>query len=122
MGVWWLAGMVHTGVVTLAVVSGQSPALGMTAGLGLFLGDLLLSGLGLPGSGGYENYTIVNNSYGLINSVLGDLFKPGSNTIVSGMVAATLPEPGQALGRLALYAAGTLILAYLLFQRRDLHA
>lgn len=122
MGVWWLAGMVHIGVVTLAVVGGQSPTLGMAAGLGLFLGDLLLSGLGLPGSSGYENYTIVNNSYGLINSVLGDLFKSGSNTIVSGMVAATLPEPGQALGRLVLYAAGTLILAYLFFQRRDLPA
>jgi ABC-2 type transport system permease protein len=123
MGAWWLAGMVYTGVVALVVVGTQSPALGMAAGLGYFLGDLLLSGLGLPGSGGgYDNYTLVNNSYGLINSALGDLFRSGSNTIVSGMVTGTLPAPGEALGRLLLYAAATLGLAYFLFRQRDLSA
>ncbi len=123
MGAWWLAGMIYTGVVALVVVGTQSPALGMAAGLGFFLGDLLLSGLGLPGFGaGYDHYTLVNNSYGLIDSALGDLFSPGSNTIVSGMVTATLPAPGEALGRLVLYAAATLGLAYFLFQQRDLSA
>jgi hypothetical protein len=123
MGVWWLGGMVYAGVVSLAVVGGGSPALGMAAGLGYFVGDLLLSGLGLPGAGAeYGDYTLVNNSYGLINSVLGDLFNPGSNSIVSGMVAGALPDPGEALGRLILYAAGTLTVAYFVFRGRDLHA
>jgi hypothetical protein len=38
------------------------------------------------------------------------------------MSSLALPDPGQALARLLFYAAGALILAYLVFRQRDLNA
>lgn len=122
IGVWWLAGMVYSAVVTLVVTGGQSSTLGMIGGLGLFLGDLLLSNLGSGNSSGWAGeYSIINNCYRLISSILGDLYGHSEGGSFPGMVETAPADPGQALGRLALYAAGTLVLAYLLFQRRDLH-
>jgi len=122
MGAWWLAGMVYTGVVALVVVGAQSPALGMAAGLALFLGDLMLSVLGPGGSNAqFGSYTVINNSYGLIASALGEVYSSGASVFVT-LEALALPEPAEALGRLVLYAAATLGLAYFLFRQRDLSA
>jgi ABC-type transport system involved in multi-copper enzyme maturation permease subunit len=122
MGAWWLAGMVYTAAVTLVVIGSQSPALGMAAGLALFLGDFLLSALGPGGSGAqFGSYSVVNNSYGLIASALGEVYTSGAS-VFPLVEALALPEPAEALGRLALYAAATLGVAYLLFRQRDLSA
>jgi ABC-type transport system involved in multi-copper enzyme maturation permease subunit len=122
MGAWWLAGMVYTAAVTLVVIGSQSPALGMAAGLALFLGDFLLSALGPGGSGAqFGSYSVVNNSYGLIASALGEVYTSGAS-VFPLVEALALPEPAEALGRLALYAAATLGVAYVLFRQRDLSA
>lgn len=121
VAVWWLMGMVYVGLVSLATVGGRSSAVGMAAGLGLFIGDFLLSGLGSAGSvEEYGTYSIINNAFGLITSVLGDSFESGSGAPFPEMAALALPEPTRALGVLILYTAATLLMAYLLLQHRDL--
>jgi ABC-type transport system involved in multi-copper enzyme maturation permease subunit len=119
--VWWLAGMVYTGVVALTTVAARSPALGMAAGLGLFLGDFLLSCLGPAGPHVQLGpYSIINNSYGLFSSIMGDRFDVTGGMLFPMAETMTLPDPGRALGTLLLYAAGTLGLAYLLFREQDI--
>ena len=119
--VWWLGGMVYCGVVSLVTVGGQNSALSMIMGLGLFLADLLLGGFGLTGAGSqYRPYSIIHNSLGVMYPLLDHHFNPSSGVLFSEMTSMSLPEPGQALFRLLLYAAGTSLLTLLIFNHRDI--
>ena len=121
IGVWWLAGMVYSGAVTLAITGGQSPTLGMIGGLGFYLGDLLLSNLGLGFSGWIGKVSIINSAFSLIASVLGGLYRQSGGALFSGMSEMAPAGPGQVLSRLILYSAGALLLAILIFRQRDIH-
>jgi ABC-type transport system involved in multi-copper enzyme maturation permease subunit len=121
VGVWWLAGMVYSSAVTLVITGGRSPTLGMIGGLGLYLGDLLVSNLGLNSAGWIGDYSIINNAFGLIASHLGDLYRQSGGALFSGIAGMAPVDPGQIVGRLLLYSAGTLFLAYLVFRQQDIH-
>lgn len=122
IGVWWLAGMVYSGVVTLVIIGTQSPTLGMIGGLGLYLGDLLLSNLGLSSGGWMGEYSIINSSFSLIAAILGDLYRHCEGALFSGMAEMATDDPGQVASKLVLYSVGALLLSYLFFRQRDIHA
>jgi hypothetical protein len=121
IGVWWLGGMVYTGVVAAATIVSRSPALGMVAGLGIYLADLVLGFLGLGGSGiNVSAYSVSHNSFGLMMAFIDRWSVPEARLSLPAMEVASLPDPNVAMFRLVVFAIATLVLAYMFLEKQDL--
>ncbi|MBN1314501.1 MAG: hypothetical protein JXA42_03500 [Anaerolineales bacterium] len=121
IGIWWLGGMIYTGVVAAVTIGSRSPALGMAAGLGIFMADLIVGFLGLGSSGTTVSaYSISHNSLGLMTTFIDRWSVPGTKITLPAMEVATLPDPNIAMVRLVVFTVATLFLAFILFKKQDL--
>jgi hypothetical protein len=121
IGIWWLGGMIYTGIVAAATIGARSPALGMIAGLGIFMVDLVLGFLGLGSSGStLSTYSISHNSFGLMADFIDRWSIPGASITLPAMEFIELPDSNVAIFRLVMLAIATLVLAYIFLKNQDL--
>jgi ABC-type transport system involved in multi-copper enzyme maturation permease subunit len=119
--IWWLTGLVYAGLVILITVGLRSPALGMAAGLVLFLFDFIMGSLGPSGPDAwYVRYLVTNNSYGLIAPLMAGRFDVTAGGMFAQLASLNLPAAADALATLLCFVGGTLGLAYLLLAYRDI--
>ena len=120
VAIWWLSGLVYAGLVILITVGLRSPALGMAAGLGLFMFDFILGSLGPSGPDAwYVRYLVTNNSYGLIAPLMAGRFDVTAGGMFAQLASLNLPTAPDALATLLCLVGGTLALAYLFLAYRD---
>lgn len=118
--IWWLCGLVYAGLIILVTVASRSAALGMAAGLALFLADFTLSSLGPSGPDSWiMRYLVTNNGYALITPLVAGRYDVTAGGMFAGLAAQSLPAAPDALLTLLGMAGGSLLLAYALLARRD---
>jgi len=115
-----LTGFVSTGVVMLALVLGRNSWVGMLAGLGSFLGDFYVGGLGLAmADTDAHRYTVTYHALSLLKRC----FVSDPHMQISSatwLFPDELAEPGRAVAVLFLYGCAFTLAAVLLFRRQDL--
>ena len=115
-GVIGLVNFVLSGVVMLALVVGRSSWVGMLAGLGSFLVDFFLGGLGIVRTG-VHRYTVTFQTV----SLLARRLESGTGLRAAAPLAGhSLADPGRALATLILYGCALTLAAIIIFGRQDL--
>lgn len=114
-----LVGFVSSGIVMLALVLGRSAWVGMLAGLGYFLADFLIGGLGLVDTGGLGDVYRYSMTYYAF-SILQRTFPQDPNLgLPRAWAQEGLTGAGEAAFALLLYGVVLTLAAILIFRRQD---